>query len=304
MKFDFESMKKNIHDYFENTPKEQILKDLENAGLNMSNLNKEIEENETNYDVSKYRTPDGVPADNIIFTITFEQDSPGTVPKTELKVLMIQRKKWPYAGCWAIPGGFSNENETILQAAERELEEETGIKNLTIKHLDVYSKPNRDPRGWIISSAYYALVNEKYLEHRKAADDVADEKLFSIDEILSMSKGEQNGDFEINVNKLAFDHLEIIKEAFAKVQLDMLQTDIAKNFLPEEFTISELFQVVSTVVPQLKSIYPREQLGNFRRKVLTRGLIKEVNKETNRNSRRPAKLYKFVKEVPILSHYI
>lgn len=304
-KLTHEEMLERISNYFKNISKEQFMKDLEEARcLHMIEEVEDEEENQTNYSATKYRTPDGVPADNIIFTITFDQDIFGTLPKMDLKVLMIQRKKWPYAGSWAIPGGFSNENETILQAAERELEEETGIKGLAIKHLDVYSKPNRDPRGWIISSAYYALVNEKYLEHRKAADDAADERLFSINEILQMHQGDQNGEFDSNIGSIAFDHLEIIQDAFEKVKIDMLQSDIAKEFLPEEFTIAELFEVVATVVPQIKEIYPKNQMGNFKRKVLARGLIEELEKESNRNSRRPAKLYKFVKETPTLSHYI
>ena len=302
MELDKEKMLNDIDNYFKNTSLEQIKKDFKEAGYIFNN--EETEKNETNYSASKYRTPDGVPADNVIFTITFDQETPGTLPKTNLKVLMIQRKKWPYAGCWAIPGGFSNENETVFQAAERELEEETGIKGLPIKHLGVYSEPKRDPRGWIISSVYYALVNEKFLEHRKAADDASDEKLFNIEDILKMEKGDENGKFESNINKIAFDHLEIIQDAFKQIQLDMLQSDIAKNFLPDKFTISELFQVVSTVFPELKQIYPKEQFGNFKRKVLARGLIEEVGEVTNRNSKRPAKLYKFVDKIPLLSHYI
>ncbi|MNM53980.1 Bifunctional NMN adenylyltransferase/Nudix hydrolase [compost metagenome] len=245
-----------------------------------------------------------MPADNIIFTITSERTTPNSLPEMNLKVLMIRRKKWPYAGCWALPGGFSNEDETLLDAAKRELKEETGISGLQITHLDVYSTPKRDPRGWIISSAYCALVNEKYLEHRKAADDAADEQLFNVNELLSMIRGDENADFDSNEGKLAFDHHDIINDAFKMIQKQILESNIAKEFLPEEFTISELFKVISTVYPELKEIYPKEQLVNFRRKVLTRKLIESVDKESNRNSRRAAQLYKFSDQIPVLSHYI
>jgi ADP-ribose pyrophosphatase len=290
-----------VNSYFEKVSKEQFLQDL--IETNSIDMVEDIEENETNYTSSKYVTPDGVPADNVIFTITSEKKSNNTLPKMELKVLLIKRKKWPYAGSWALPGGFSNPYESLLETAKRELFEETNIKNIKVNHLDVYSKPKRDPRGWIISSAYYALINEKYLEHRKASDDAIDEKLFSINEVFEMIKGDENGDYDLNSNTLAFDHLEIIQDAYKEIQREMLQTDIAKEFLPETFTISELFQVVSTVVPILNEIYPKEQIGNFKRKVINRGLIEKVDVFTSRNSRRPAALYKF-KEMPILSHYI
>lgn len=269
------------------------------------------EENSTNYTSSKYRTPDGVPSDIIIFTITSEkQDSSfRSLPKRELKVLMIRRKKWPYAGSWALPGGFSNEDETLLAAAKRELKEETQIDGLHIEHLNVYSTPNRDPRGWIISSAYYALVNEGHLEKRKAADDAAEVQLFSVTEVLEkMKKGNPDGDFEENDNTLAFDHNIILQDALERIQEKMLTTDIAREFLPEEFTITELLQIIQTVVPSFD-----EERSNFVRKVTSTksrsNLIEEVldenenPKTTSEFSQRASKLYKFTGNLPKLSIY-
>lgn len=155
----------------------------------MSTNNQNTEENAANYDSSKYVTPDGVPADVAIFTIDFEVKEPQTLPKTDLKILVIKRKNWPYKGCWALPGGFSSPDETLLEAAKRELKEETKIDGLHIEHLDVYSTPGRDPRKWIISSAYYALVNSERLEQRAAGDDAAKTEIISLRDILSMKKG-------------------------------------------------------------------------------------------------------------------
>lgn len=258
------------------------------------------EENASNYDSSKYRTPDGVPADIAIFTITSDNKLPGiSLPHRDVKVLMVKRKKWPYQGCWALPGGFSDENETLLDAAKRELKEETSIDNLHIEHLNIYSNPGRDPRGWIISSAYFALVNEKHLEKRKASDDAEDVQLISFEDLLSMDKGDPNGDFEQNKDKLSFDHKLIVNDAFNAIQNKMLSTDIAKEFLEEEFTLAELHQIIKTIVPSFNEAEP-----NFKRKVLQRGIIKEVKgKTSNKYSRRSAQLYKFTGNFPQLSIY-
>lgn len=258
------------------------------------------EENATNYDPSKYRTPDGVTADVAIFTITSENKNPGKeLPKREIQLLMVKRKKWPYKGCWALPGGFSNPNEVLLETAERELKEETAVEGLFIEHLDVYSKFGRDPRGWIISYAYYALVNEKYLEKRKADDDALEVKLIPLNDIFLMKKGDPNGEIEENEGKIAFDHDIIIQDAFKAIQNKMLITDIAKEFLDEEFTISELYQIIQTVVPEFD-----EPQSNFRRKILQRNLIEKIEgKYSNKYSKNPAQLYRFTGKIPKLSIY-
>lgn len=260
----------------------------------------ELEENEHNYDPSKYRTPDGITSDIVIFTITSENKNPGVeLPKRDVQILMVKRKNWPYKGCWALPGGFSSPDETLLETAKRELKEETGIDELYIEHLDVYSKFGRDPRGWIISSAYYALVNEKYLEKRKASSDALEVKLISLNDILMMEKGNPNGKMEENEGKLAFDHDIIIKDAYKAIQNKMLMTDIAKEFLDEEFTISELYQIIKTIVPNFN-----EPQTNFRRKILQRKIIEEIEgKYSNKYSKNFAQLYRFTGKIPKLSIY-
>ncbi|KRF21424.1 ADP-ribose pyrophosphatase [Paenibacillus sp. Soil787] len=251
-------------------------------------------ENETNYQASKYRTPDGAPADIVIFTITSEGKGSvkKSLPTRELQVLLIQRKQWPFKGQWALPGGFSMETETIQESARRELTEETGVSDVHIEYFNVYSTPQRDPRGWMISHAFFALVHERYLEKRQAADDAADIRLFPIDEALAMD--------------LAFDHEIIIRDALAQIQQKMLTTTIAREFLSEEFTMSELYQVIQTVVPTFKE-------RNFIRKITStqsrKGIIEEVldhhgqGKMSNRYSQRAAQLYRFTDHVPQLSIY-
>ncbi|BBH22280.1 ADP-ribose pyrophosphatase [Paenibacillus baekrokdamisoli] len=251
-------------------------------------------ENEVNYTANKYRTPDGAPADIVIFTITSTERNAAkkSLPHRELQVLLIQRKHWPYEGQWALPGGFSQESETIYESAKRELAEETGVANVHMEYFNVYSTPGRDPRGWMISHAFFALVNESLLLNRRAADDAADVRLFTVEEALKMD--------------LAFDHELIVKDALHQIQQKMRTTTIAKEFLPSEFTISELYQVIQTVVLDFEE-------SNFVRKITStqsrKGIIEEVRdlhgnlKMSNRYSQRAAQLYRFNDYEPQLSIY-
>lgn len=251
-------------------------------------------ENESNYTSSKYRTPDGAPSDIVIFTITSRERKAGkkALPERELQVLLIQRKKWPFEGQWALPGGFCGEEESMYECARRELMEETGVADVHLEYFNVYSEPRRDPRGWIISHAFFALVHERYLADRKAQDDAADVRLFPVSEALRL--------------ELAFDHRRILGDALERIREKMLTTTIAREFLPAEFTIGELYQVIRTVVPEFA-----EQ--NFIRKVTStrsrEGILEEVEDEkggrklSNRYSQRPAQLYRFTDYTPKLSIY-
>ncbi|TVY08638.1 NUDIX domain-containing protein [Paenibacillus cremeus] len=251
-------------------------------------------ENESNYNPSKYRTPDGAPSDIVIFTITSTEKSTAkkALPIRELQVLLIQRKKWPFEGQWALPGGFCRETESMYECAQRELREEAGVTDVHMEYFNVYSKPGRDPRGWILSHAFFALVHEQWLLKRRADDDAADVRLVPVEEALRM--------------ELAFDHREILTDALSKVREKMLTTTIAREFLPEEFTISELYQVIQTVVPDFEE-------RNFIRKITStqsrKGIIEEAKdrhgepKLSNRYSQRAAQLYRFTDFSPQLSIY-
>ncbi|WP_127579418.1 NUDIX domain-containing protein [Paenibacillus koleovorans] len=251
-------------------------------------------ENESNYTPSRYRTPDGAPSDIVIFTITSTErkTTQKALPHRELQVLLIQRKKWPYKGRWALPGGFCRETESMYDCARRELQEEAGVTDVPMEYFNVYSEPGRDPRGWILSHAFYALVQENLLADRRADDDAADVRLFPLQEALGM--------------ELAFDHRDILTDAYAKIREKMLTTTIARSFLPEEFTLSELYQVIRTVVPDFEE-------RNFIRKVTStqsrKGILEEAldaqgrPKQSNRYSQRAAQLYRFSDAVPALSIY-
>ncbi|MFC5468027.1 NUDIX domain-containing protein [Cohnella suwonensis] len=254
----------------------------------------ETNNRQSGYSASSYRTPDGAPADIVIFTITSTERRAAkkSLPLMELQVLLIERKGWPFEGQWALPGGFSKDTESMYESARRELREETSIEDVHLAYFNVYSEPGRDPRGWMISHAFFALVNERQLMNRKAADDAADVKLVPVEEALRM--------------RLAFDHNAILADAWERVRHQMLTTTIAKEFLPERFTISELYQVIRTVVPEFEE-------KNFIRKITStqsrNGIIEEVRDSrgepvtSNRYSQRAAQLYRFTDYQPRLSIY-
>jgi len=165
-------------------------------------------ENESNYRADRYRTPDGAPADIVIFTIvsTEKQTAKKALPMRELQVLLIKRNVWPFEGQWALPGGFTEENETVYECAKRELAEETAVEDVHIEYFNVYSSPGRDPRGWIISHAFLALVNERFLTMRAAAVDASDVQLFTVEAALQLD--------------LAFDHKQILTDALQGIYDD------------------------------------------------------------------------------------
>ncbi|MTH54656.1 NUDIX domain-containing protein [Bacillus mangrovi] len=248
-------------------------------------MNKEAVEQ---YDSSVYRTPDGYTSDIAVFTIHSEKRE-HKPPVVNLMLMLIRRAEQTAegtpnieAGKWALPGGFVQPDETALEAAHRELEEETGVKGIHMKHYGMYDRPGRDPRGWILSNAHYAIVPEDLLVSRKASDDAEDVQLFRLEELKTIP--------------LAFDHAELIADAIREIRSDLLQTTAAKNFLPSEFTYSELQAVLLTVTddPAIKS----EQA--FARKIKTLPFIAEAEgKTTARTSKKPAKLYKF-KEMDVI----
>ncbi|MFP7494301.1 NUDIX domain-containing protein [Terribacillus saccharophilus] len=236
------------------------------------------------YDVSRYRTPDGYTSDIAVFTITSEVTKAYAPPKMELKLMLIKRAAHDTEGNpnieaskWALPGGFVTPEETAFEAAIRELEEETGIGGIQLKHFGVYDRPGRDPRGWIISNAHYAIVPEQKLSDRKASDDAADVELFSVRELDELP--------------LAFDHKQIIEEAIAHISRDLLQTTAAEQFLPELFTYSELQAVLLTVTDD-KAIRNDQA---FARKIKSLPFIEAAKgQKTQRTSKLPTQLYRFI----------
>lgn len=131
------------------------------------------------------------PAVTVDCVIFAQQDSPN-----KPSILLIQRAHPPFEGMWALPGGFVDENETVEQAALRELEEETGVKNVHVHQFYTFSLPGRDPRGWTISIAHWAVVQLADCQV-SAGDDAQQAQWFALDQLPA----------------LAFDHASIIEKA-------------------------------------------------------------------------------------------
>lgn len=273
------------------------------------------------YKVGDYERP-SVTTDMVIFTVTEEEaDSYRKLPEKELRVLLIRRAGHPYLGKWALPGGFVRSNETTEQAAVRELEEETGVKDVYLEQLYTFSDVGRDPRTWVISCSYMALINSDKLE-LKAGDDAADAAWFKVsyrplreekvliedgymktleyELILSGAEEELSAvvaktitakttstgmDFNIVANEgLAFDHAKIIACAIERLRGKVNYTDIALHLMPKLFTLTELQQVYEVVMDKelLKAA--------FRRKVAN--LVAETDQYTENAGHRPSRLYR------------
>lgn len=201
------------------------------------------------YNMSDYPSV-GVTVDLTIFTIRNGQ----------LCILLIKRGDHPHKGKWALPGGCVNTNESLDDAAARELKEETNltIEDGYLEQLKTYGNPGRGPRGFVVSTAYVALAPQ--VERPKAGDDASEAHFFPVADVLS-------DDFE-----LAFDHDVIVHDGLERVRAKIEYSPIAHHFLEDEtFTMSELRRVYEIVWGV--SIIP----SNFRRKLQSvPGLLYEV----------------------------
>jgi 8-oxo-dGTP diphosphatase len=156
------------------------------------------------------------------------------VAGSELQVLLVERGSAPYAGGWALPGGFKEPDETLETAARRELAEETGLRLRSLSQLKAYGDPGRDPRGNVVTVAFLAIV----ARHGKprGGDDAASATFQPVATVLS-------GDLP-----LAFDHLKIVRDAVAALRERIESSDLAARFLAATFTLAELRQVYAAII--------------------------------------------------------
>lgn len=211
------------------------------------------------YDPNRFERP-SVTVDVVILTMR----------KRRLEALLIKRKRWPFEGLWAIPGGFVNPDESLEDAARRELEEETDVRDVYLEQLYTFGDPHRDPRTRVITVVYYALIRAETLKVT-AGDDAAEAAWFPVYHLPS----------------LAFDHSNIMAYTMQRLRGKLEYTTIGFQLLAPEFTLSELQEVYEAILDR-----PLDK-RNFRKKVLTTGILEPTSHTRKSGQHRPAALYRF-----------
>lgn len=211
------------------------------------------------YDPSQYERP-SVTVDVVIFTLRPQ----------DLQVLLVRRKHAPFASYWAIPGGFVQMDESLETAALRELEEETGVRDVYIEQLYTFGQPERDPRTRVITVAYFALVPETAISPLQAGDDAAEAQWWSMHDLPP----------------LAFDHADILQYALTRLRYKLEYSAVGFELLPPTFTLSELQSAYETILGE------KLDRGNFRKKLRNAAVVEPTR--AYRDTRgRPARLYRF-----------
>jgi len=194
--------------------------------------------------------------------------------KEGLSVLLIKRKYDPFKNCWAIPGGLVDEKESLEEAVERELKEETGIEVNYLEQLYSFGKPNRDPRNRVVSIAYYGLVRPSKFK-LMADTDADDAQWFLMDELP----------------ELAFDHAGILEKALIRLRGKIAYEPIGFELLNETFPFSDVHHLYQTLYNQ-----PIDR-RNFKKKFLKLDILEEMEDKSNKGQRgRPGTIYKFNQE--------
>ena len=200
-----------------------------------------------------------------------------TVDEGRAKVLLVRRKNEPYKDMWALVGGALYNNETLENGTRREIKEKTGINDLDIYQFGVFDEKDKTPtiNMRMVAITYLGIIDCKHTNILKESRNTKDVEWFDIK----------------NIPELAFTHNEILSKAIEKLRELIVQSNILKALLPVEFTMPELQKLYESI---LNKEFDRR---NFRKKILSLNIVKEINKEINLNGKRPAKLYRFKKEI-------
>jgi 8-oxo-dGTP diphosphatase len=195
----------------------------------------------------------------------------GYTSKEGLSVLLIKRNIAPFEKSWALPGGLVRDSESLEEAVERELKEETGLSINYLEQLYTFGQPQRDPRNRVVSVAYYGLVKPDAFEI-KANTDASDAAWFNVEKLPS----------------LAFDHQQILQLAIKRLQGKIIYEPIGFELLDRRFPFSELEKLYQTVLGR-----PLDR-RNFKKKILKFGFLEETaEKQQLEGAGRPGNLYQF-----------
>ncbi len=187
-----------------------------------------------------------------------------------LKVLLIQRDLEPYRNKWALPGGFVDMNEGLESGALRELQEETGVEDIFLEQLYTFGSVGRDPRGRVVTVAYYGLINLD--EHiLKPASDARNAAWFEFDDMP----------------ELAFDHQVIFNAALTRLKGKVSYEPIGFELLPEKFSLTQLQTLYETILEK------KFDKRNFRKRIKSMKVLIELDEIQTDVAHRAARLYKF-----------
>lgn len=217
------------------------------------------------YDITQFKTP-LFTVDSVLFTVVNDV----------LKVLMVKRSIEPFTGRWGLPGGFVDieQDDNTDMTARRKLIEKTGLSPRYLEQLQVFSGINRDPRGFSVTSAYYALV-----AHQAVASNIE-----------TVEKASWVNVHELADLAVAFDHKLIIETAHKRLQQKALYSMVPIYCCPEQFTVGQLKQVIETIIE--KSI----QRKTLMRRIESSGMFELVDEKVQSGGR-SAQLYKMKKDV-------
>ena len=191
-----------------------------------------------------------------------------TIREGGLHVLLVERGIAPFVGRWALPGGFIR-NESLEEAAKRELEEETGVRDVYLEQLYTFGDLDRDPRGRVVTVAYYALIRSNGAPP-VGGTDAAKARWWPVSERPA----------------LAFDHDAILDYAVERLRAKLEYTTVGFQLLPRKFTLGQLQGVYEAILGR------RLDKRNFRRKLGLLGVLTPL-KERVGEVGRPAQLYAF-----------
>lgn len=187
----------------------------------------------------------------------------------QLKLLLFKRNIEPCKGKWSLVGSWVNANESVEETAARVLKKITGLSDLFMEQVAVFSKPNRDLGGRVISVAFYALINIQEHDHE-----------------LVDQYGAQWWPVK-NLPELIFDHREMVETALNKLRMKASRELIGSDLLPAEFTLTQLRNVYNSIF--MKEFDP----GNFRKKILSLHILKRLDKKDVSESKKGAYYYTF-----------
>lgn len=259
-----------------------------------------------NYNIEDYERP-SVTADVVAFMISrTEEESYRKEPDSRLSLLLVKRSEFPFRSCWALPGGFLKGDESVEECAMREIREEANVTPASLMLVGVFSDPERDPRGRIISNAFASIISENSVSEM-GGDDAEDARWFDVSFERKTDGHYQlelkNGDISLNAllaeretkfhrtsfeiidsGEIAFDHAKMIAAALTSLRSEAESFSGIFDFLPEKFTLTQLQRVQETIMNI--SVLP----ANFRRKAAE--YVTETDEYTSGAGHRPAKLFK------------